>query len=351
MRILHFIDALNYGGAETLLMGYIPLLTEHQHVVVVLNGPNVFARANYEYIEFNYRPVKNFIQVRNALARIIRGKKIDIVHSHSYWTNIISRFATPRNIPLFNHYHFADYDSMKNKTAVKRMILIDRLVKHKNLVRVAVSKYVADILYKTFPGSIVEVISNFVTCMPGKIIPKKPVSDELRIVAVGNCNREKNYDYLIRVFSALKNERVSVDIMGGGTLLEYYRNEVKRCGLSRVKFCGIERNAREKLENYDVFLSTSVSETFGLAVLEAVCAGLSLMVSDIPAYREVAPVTSCFFDPYNEQDLVNKIIDFSRNRSMSNESDYKETLRKYSAENFLAKLRALYANTADSKPR
>lgn len=345
MRILHFIDALEYGGAETLLMSYIPLLGEHEHTVVVLNGPNVYSRAGYEYIELNHKPVSGLLSARKAVRNIIRGKKIDIVHSHSFWTNIISRLATPKNIKLFNHYHFADYETMRHKKSVKRMILMDRIIKRKGLVRIAVSEYVAGMLRKNFSQTEVKVIPNFISC--DAQVKNKTTSPlhQLRIVAVGNCNLEKNYDYLLRVFSALKDEPVTIDIMGGGTLLEYYRNEVKRLGLHKVKFLGMESAIRSKLPNYELFLSTSFSESFGMAVLEAVCAGLPLMLSDIPAYNEIAPANALFFDPRNESDLVKKIIGFLEVGYGIDNDEYKRTLQKYSAENFLVELRSLYTNS------
>lgn len=342
MRILHFIDALDYGGAETLLMSYIPLLDEHEHIVVVLNGPNVYSRAGYDYIEINHKPLKGLLSARRAVRNIIREKKIDIVHSHSFWTNIISRLATRKNIKLFNHYHFADYETMRQKKSVKRMILMDRMIKHKRLVRIAVSEYVADILRKNFDNAVVRVVSNFVECSFQTKSRTVRNATELKIVAVGNCNLEKNYDYLLRVFNALKEEPVTIDVMGGGPLLEYYRNEVQRLGLRKVKFCGVESAVRSKLLNYDLFLSTSFSETFGIAVLEAVCAGLPLMLSDIPAYKEIAPAGTCFFDPKNEMDLAEKIMQFLETGYQTDQEEYKKTLQKYSAENFLIELRSLY---------
>jgi glycosyltransferase involved in cell wall biosynthesis len=344
MRILHFIDALDYGGAETVLMSYIPLLEENKHVVVVLHGPNVYNRGGYDYIELNCQPVKGLISARKALRKIISERSIDIVHSHSFWTNIISRLATPKNIKLFNHYHFADYETMREKRSVNRMILLDRIIKRKGLVRIAVSEYVAGMLRKNFSQADVKVIPNFISCDSQLKNKTSSALGQLRIVAVGNCNLEKNYDYLLRVFSALKDEPVTIDIMGGGTLLEYYRNEVQQSGLHKVKFCGMESAIKSKLPGYDLFLSTSFSESFGIAVLEAVCAGLPLMLSNIPAYKEIAPANTCFFDPGNESDLVKKIIAFLDSRHEINHDEYRKTLRKYSSENFLTELRTLYGN-------
>src|SRR5689334_12897848 len=296
MRILHFIESLNYGGAETLLMSYIPLLKNDEHFVITLKGPNVYERFNYEYINLDKKPVWGVLSASRALRKIIRDKKIDIVHSHSYWTNIISRLATGKKPKLINNYHFADYETMKHKPAVKKMIFLDRITGRKTLIRVGVSQYVATILTNTFPGGNIRLIPNFVQCKRTDEIRSFNKERELRIVAVGNCNLEKNYALMLQAFVALKDEPVSLDIFGGGDRLNFYRDEVKKMGLTKVRFCGIVPNAREHLVNYDLFLSASISETFGIAVLEAMCAGLPLLISNIPAFNEIAPKGTLFFN-------------------------------------------------------
>ncbi len=344
MRILHFIDSLDYGGAETLLMSYMPLLTNAEHIVVTLNGPNVYPVANYEYIELNVSPVKGFVEAAFKLRNIITAKRIDIVHSHSYWTNIISRVATPKKVKLFNHYHFADYDTMKHKVSVQRMIFLDRFFNRGKLVRIAVSDYVAGILHKNFPKSKIEVIPNFIVCKPSANPLIQPLQKQLKIIAVGNCNLEKNYALVLQAFEELKEEPIHIDIYGGGDLLEFYQNEVKIKKLERVKFCGMEPGVREKMMDYHLFLSTSVSETFGMVVLEAACAGLPLMLSDIPAFREIVQESAVFFNPHNKADLIKKLKSRLEANANIDHAGYERIKRIYSPENFMFQLSKLYNN-------
>ena len=135
------------------------------------------------------------------------------------------------------------------------------------------------------------------------------MTDLFRIIAVGNCNIEKNYEIVLQAFKELKDEPVSIDIIGGGGKLEYYKEEAERAGLENVNFLGYVSNVRQTLNNYDLYLSSSVSETFGISVIEAVCAKMPLLLSDIPAFREIAPTTATFFDPYNKDELIRHLKD------------------------------------------
>lgn len=344
MRILHFIDSLDYGGAETLLMSYIPMLNEYEHVVVTLKGPNAFKKANYKYIQLDLNPVKGFFKTVKAMKTIIASEKIDIVHSHSFWTNIISRFATSSKIRLFNHYHFADYDTMKDKMSVKGMILIDKLSSRKDITRVAVSNYVVNILKDIFPKATINVLPNFVDCINFRQMSNSTVIKDLRVVAIGNCSLEKNYDLILQAFESLKDEPIYIDIIGGGGRLDFYKDEVKKRGLEKVRFCGSIPYARERLIYYDLFLSASKSETFGIAVLEGVCAKLPLLLSDIPAFNEIAPENTRFFNPFDGIGLANCLKDFIGKEINIDDSEYETILQKYSASTYLLNLKKLYNN-------
>lgn len=345
MKILHLIDSLDYGGAETLLMSYIPLLTGYQHVVVCLNGPNRYKADGYEYIELGVRRQgAGYLKAVISIRKLIAKKKIDVVHSHSYWTHIISRLATSKTIKLINHYHFADYDTMRGKRGVKRMIFIDKLTSRKNLTLVAVSEYVAKMLVNTFPKANIKVLFNFIACTPGPNVGHSKAGSGVKVVAVGNCNLEKNYAIVLQAFEVLRKEPVSIDIIGGGEQLNVYREAVKRSGLDKVRFRGMIPNAVNLLADYDLFLAASLSETFGIAVLEAVCAKLPLLLSNIPAFKEIAPKGTLFFDPHSKEDLINNLKYFLTERRNIEEEEYEETLKKYSAANFLIEIENLYKN-------
>lgn len=339
MRILHLIDSLNYGGAETLMMSYIPKLQDHHHTVVVLSGPNVYSRQGYKYIELDYKIPRNIYRAITTIKKIIKEERIEIVHSHSFWTNIISRLATPAEVKVFNHYHFADYDTLKKKKSVRLMVLFDKYVTHRNLQRIAVSKYLKNILQRIFIEEVV-VVSNFILC-PSISSKNKGHSDKLRIVSIGNLNFEKNHILIIEAFKELKNIPVEIDIIGGGDDLNLMRSNVGKLNLN-VKFLGLVPNASGVLNDYDLYLSASLSETFGIAVLEGICAGLPLLLSDIPAHREIAPDGTEFFNPSNAVELVEKIKKIYNEKIVVDENLYKAVIEKYSINRFLNDVNYLY---------
>jgi glycosyltransferase involved in cell wall biosynthesis len=348
MKILHFIDSLGYGGAETLLTSYVPELKEHDHIIVTFSGTNFYQEITNRHTCYNLEgsPVRNLYKVVRKLKKIIAKENVDIVHSHSYWTNIISRLATPKKKKLINHYHFADFDTLLDNYKVRLQLKIDKMINHRNLYRVAVSEYVLGILQTHFPKGKNSCLPNFVNSEinSGFKLSTYSKGTPLKIVAVGNIIHEKGYDLLIPAFEKLKQYPIHMDIFGEGDSLQAYINELNKRDISTLKFCGKQKSTPTLLQQYNLYCSCSTSETFGIALIEAVAAGLPVLISDIPAFKEVAPNSARFFKKADSDDFLSQVVDIYQNGIDTIEDEYKYVLQKYSKPVFLESLRKLYQN-------
>lgn len=109
------------------------------------------------------------------------------------------------------------------------------------------------------------------------------VEDSFVIGAIGRFAAQKNYPYLISVFSeVLKRKANSVlFFVGDGQELEKCVQLTKRLGIEdRVIFAGVKENAKEYLSAFDVFVMPSIYEGLSLAILEAQFNGLPCVISD-----------------------------------------------------------------------
>jgi glycosyltransferase involved in cell wall biosynthesis len=76
--------------------------------------------------------------------------------------------------------------------------------------------------------------------------------------------------------------------------------------LERVRFCGSAYGAElvQLLHGAIALIFPSLVEGFGLPVLEAMALGTPVVVSDVPALREVAGDAALVFDPYRPESLA-----------------------------------------------
>jgi glycosyltransferase involved in cell wall biosynthesis len=174
-------------------------------------------------------------------------------------------------------------------------------------------------------------------------IPRQNATD-LRLVAVGNLRRQKNYENLLQAFTLLKDYSVSLDIYGAGNLEETFRNFITTNNI-RVTLKGLITDVASVLSAYDAYILSSLFEGYGIAPMEAMAAGMPVLLSDIPVLREVAGESPLYFDPLNPQSIADAIKEALQNRnqliqrSAGNRSMVKE---KASKEIYKQKLESIY---------
>lgn len=131
-----------------------------------------------------------------------------------------------------------------------------------------------------------------------------------RILFVGRLEANKGIATLLeiaRTLGAMSGDRIELRLAGDGPM----RSEVLRAGealggSTRLICLGLLSPAdiRLELEQADLFVFPSRYESFGIAVLEALAAGVPVVCSDLPALREVAGQAAVFVPPSDMQGWI-----------------------------------------------
>ena len=107
------------------------------------------------------------------------------------------------------------------------------------------------------------------------------------ILSVGELNRNKNHEVIIRAIAGLKDPDICYGICGKGYRREYLEELAGKLGVERqVKFFGFRNDIPEMLQGADCFAFPSLREGLGIAALEAMAAGLPMITSDCRGTRE-----------------------------------------------------------------
>ena len=121
--------------------------------------------------------------------------------------------------------------------------------------------------------------------------------DAVIIGTVGRLHPIKRHDLLLECGAPLvRDGGARMLIVGTGECEEAFREQARRLGIAGgVHFLGERDDIPALLSAMDVFAAPSAEETFGLAVIEALCAGLPAVVGACPAIDalEIADVVRC----------------------------------------------------------
>lgn len=106
----------------------------------------------------------------------------------------------------------------------------------------------------------------------------------LAIGTVGNLNRQKNQEFLIRVFEEIKkdNPNAYLYLIGGGECEKYLKNLVVEKSLEdNVIFTGSINNVDEYIQAMDIMTLTSIYEGLPLVTIEWQLASIPCVLSDV----------------------------------------------------------------------
>lgn len=115
--------------------------------------------------------------------------------------------------------------------------------------------------------------------------------DTMAIVNVGRFAKQKNHNFLLKIFKAIlvKNPNARLFLIGCGSLEKYIDKYIDKLGLKGyVVKLGSCSNVGDYLCAMDAFIFPSLFEGFGTVTIEAQCCGLPILASDtIPKETKV----------------------------------------------------------------
>ena len=349
--LLLIIDNLVKGGAEVLLVGILPELNQRYHVVLVtLKNDCEFKN---EEISFNKKYSLGFKNKLSLLSCVFKLRKIikkhspDLIHSHLVYSSLIARMACPFNIPLLYSIHGELSKSDFNNSKV--LTFLEKSTIRQNHSLLAVSNVVLKDYQKTISKKLKSfVLHNYISdkYLEQQIVSKKYDDlSSIKLVAVGNIKAAKNYEYLLKAFTLLKEYPATLDIYGNTNqhLYEGLQSQIDHLNL-KVTFKGATYDVREKLNDYDLYIMSSKNEGFGIAVIEAMASGLPVLLSDIPVMREITSENALFFNlknPEHLSNLIKEILAGKHNLSELAEKGLKIS-KQYSKQTYLENLFEIY---------
>lgn len=112
---------------------------------------------------------------------------------------------------------------------------------------------------------------------------------DLVLGAVGRLNKVKNFQFLVRCFSAVgrDNPRAHLVILGEGEQRAELEQCIRELGVERqVHLVGFREDAMSLYGAFDWLVCPSLYEGFGLVIGESLMAGVPVIVSDLGVFRE-----------------------------------------------------------------
>jgi L-malate glycosyltransferase len=245
------------------------------------------------------RPGRDF-SVAWRMAAEIRTRRIQVVHAHQYTPFFYAALAKARNLGGFrlilteHGRHYPDVASPMRR-GLNRLAL-NPLADAVN----ACCRFSAKALCRTdgFPGRRIDVIENGIDATAYDAASDRRtlrtqlgLSAERRYIAcVARFHPVKDHSTLLRAFAQVASVRPDIDLLlaGDGPGRESLQQLVATLGIAdRVRFLGVRSDVPDLLLACEAFALTSVSEAASLTLMEAMAAGLPVVVSNVGGNPEL----------------------------------------------------------------
>ena len=354
-KIIHFIFNLGRGGAETMVVRVIKELPEYDHVVVTLFPMNHWGKELQcsKLICLNLSSLFALPLAVFKFRKVVKQEKPTIVHTHLFWPTVIARLSVPKKYPIvttihafittsieYKNWHIRFLDKLTYRLRKSTIIGVAKGATREYFSFLQLKPYKAHTLY-TFVD-----VDRFIA--NGKPVQNTPA---FRVVSVGALRQQKNYLWAVKAFEKIKDKNIELHIYGVGNMQEEIQNHINASG-AKVVLKGEVPNIEEIIPQYDLYLMSSSYEGFSLSVLEAMAAGMPLLLSDISSFREQqGEDTAAFFSLNDENDLPAKLIAFSKKpkeelKAMA-EKGRQRAVQHFTLSHHVAGLRKIYTEALD----
>jgi glycosyltransferase involved in cell wall biosynthesis len=246
-------------------------------------------------IPFQRSPLsKDNFKAYKILKEIIIDGKYDLVHTHTPVASAIVRLVCRKTKDIKVIYTAHGFHFFKGAPIQNWLIYyyVEKWLSSCTDVLITINKEDYQRAKKSFKVGRVEYIpgvgidvDKFANVTVDKTAKRKELNlpeDAFVVLSVGELNKNKNHEIIIKAIAKLNNPNIYYVICGQGPLENYLKNLAYKIDIgNQVKLLGFRKDIPEILKAADVFAFPSLREGLGLSAIEAMLGGLPLITSNV----------------------------------------------------------------------
>lgn len=300
MRILHVVESLERGGLERMVCD---LAAEQRRTGVEVEVCAVFrpgllaAELVGQGIAVHDIEKRGGFDLRaiRRLRSLVQRFAPDVIHTHNATAHYYTALATVgQRAPLVNTRHGMGSANRNDRREQLYRLALRRTARVVAVCRHAAERFVTDGIVSAAQMVVIPNgirVERFHGHARAQAREQLGVADGAPLAGiVGRLNWAKDHVLLIKAFRlALESvPSARLAIIGDGELRAELERNVDALGMSHaVHFLGDRSDVPSLLVGFDVFVLSSKTEGYSIALLEASAAGVPMIVTDVGGNREI----------------------------------------------------------------
>lgn len=344
LKIIHIIPNLCKGGAERLVLDICEELSIRKDLDILLitfSDLNDYGEinSNFKWQVVNvkiclslWKP--NQIEV-SSLQKIFEDFKPNVIHTHLFYAEIISRFCIYPKAKWISHVHdnmiqfqnlsFSTFFSKKKLVHwYEKKVLFRQYKRNGGTHFIAISRHTESYIKYVAKGYQVSLLFNGIKFSRFYFNKTVNCNSKIKLINVGSLVDKKNQNFLIEVAKNLKSQNVDFELLlvGDGPNRETLRHKIFTNKLEEnVKLMGMVSKVEDLYKQGDFYVHSATYEPLGLVLLEAMAAGLPVLTTDGEGNRDliVQNENGVLFDSFDVNNFSATIINLYQNENKRKE--------------------------------
>ena len=367
-KIVYIVSTLENRGPINVLFNSLKYLDRSyfEPIIITLSPENKksrikdFENLNVNIIQLNQSRIKGLFLSVWKIKNILKNIVPDCIQANCFRSNIIVGFFLRKykTISIIHNYPYEDYIMKFGKFIGYIMHYSSKLAYNRYNLLVSVSEALKVKVNKKYGINSIAIKNGIDINHPSfkTVKTKNEIRKELNIatdkkvfIYLDSLIKRKDPETTIKGFIQAFNENNTLLVVGGGILFEDLKTKYKN---TNIIFTDFTSEPYKYLQASDCFISSSLSESFHLSVVEAMFNGLYVILSDIDAHQEFISLDDSIgvtFKRNNINDLKDKLkkLNFD-NFSYSKKHSPQLVIENLSAEIMSKKYQDIYINLANS---
>lgn len=289
-----------FGGAERIFVDTCVALANHGEQVLAVIHPEFVAKEQLQHERILVLALKargrRCLLGKFRLYQLLKEHQPDVIHLHlRKAVGLLGRIGRRLRIPVIASMH--NYGNVQAYRHADRIIALT-------------PGQVPHITANGYPKDKVAVIPNFTQMEP--LETERSYQTPRRFLAFGRFVEKKGFKELIQAVALAKEKgsKIQLTLGGGGPLEPELKELVKSLNLEpQIHFCGWIDDVKEALDNHDIFVLPSLSEPFGIVLLEAMARRVPIISTLTEGPKDfLTHETALLCVPENISELTKSII-------------------------------------------
>lgn len=241
----------------------------------------------------NVMNIPQNIKAFNQIKKLMKGNKYEFIHCHSPIGGVCGRLAAKwsKTKVIYTAHGFHFY---KGSSKINWMIYypIEKCLSYITDVLITINKEDYELAKKKMNAKKIEYIpgvgvdtNKFGSVDIDKFEKRKELGlseNNIVLLSVGELNKNKNHEVVIRALAKLSNPNIHYIVAGRGNLELYLKELLKKLNMvNNVKLLGFRNDISELYRISDIFCFPSYREGLSVALMEVMASGLPVVCSKI----------------------------------------------------------------------